>query len=649
MKKIFLFFGALFAVTAGVSAQDVMTYTDGVFNYSYTESDIKTTGSTASNVSVDIFTINSSEFSIETLSEVVGENIVRTIKLEITGLVDNEVSSIAIPESKDMQWNNVYSQKAEKIKLLDFAVFDADNYCYIVNTSAPLYASYAQYAKQVAENGVFASNYSIKKGSELISSGWICTSNNACWDDDEIDINPNLYYYCFDKVPKRGNELEVHTATLIQVISNKTIETENYTNCVTSYVPTTFREGALKDAKNLENIKSNNANFEVVDGDYLYNASKTVLYAVAADVTSGEIDLVGKTLYDYALENCTGVTVQYDKEAPAHIGVGNTIVDVRVAPKVMVDMTISDQRIGYAVSGVVNANNIDMIYDVMEADKAVYVDFRNATVNGALNVKPATGFNPNCLFYFADGTEGVTGTNVVVGKKCANLVVEDAKPFYNNVAFTADDASYERSVAADTWTTFVIPFETTAPEYTTSLASFDPETFVLKTTKTDYIRANTPYLFHNIYEDIAGISGTNCSVPVTGSTVKALADGTAKFVGVYEQTSISSESYNNIGVSSNGQFKWFKTGNVKSCHAYFEMSVSKPAKVKSCIKILDAEGEVIDTLNLDEVETAIDEIEVDSPVLDNRVYNLNGAVVGNTTSNLKKGIYIVNGKKVVKK
>ena len=53
--------------------------------------------------------------------------------------------------------------------------------------------------------------------------------------------------------------------------------------------------------------------------------------------------------------------------------------------------------------------------------------------------------------------------------------------------------------------------------------------------------------------------------------------------------------------------------------------------------------------NLDEVETAIDEIEVDSPVLDNRVYNLNGAVVGNTTSNLKKGIYIVNGKKVVKK
>lgn len=647
MKKIFLFFGALFAVTAGVRAQDVMTYTDGVFNYSYTDSDIKTTGSTVSNVSVDIVTSNvqSGEIGVETVSEVTGENVVRIVKLKITGLVDNEVSSIAIPESKDMPWNNAYSQTSEKINVLDFSAYDEEDWFYTVNTSSPLYVAYAQYAEQAATNAVFTRFYSIKKGSELIESGWV--NNNGELNDVVDDkINADLYYYCYDMV--KGTKAS-HNATLIQIISAKYIETENYTNCVTSYVPTTFKEGALKDAKNLENIKSNNANFEVVDGDYLYNASKTVLYAVAADVTSGEINLVGKTLYDYALENCTGVTVQYDKEAPAHIGVGNTIVDVRVAPEVMVDMTISDQRIGYAVSGVVNANNIDMIYGLMDPDKAVYVDFRNATVNGALNVKPATGFNPNCLFYFADGTQGVTGTNVVVGKKCANLVVEDAKPFYNKVAFTADDASYERSVAADTWTTFVIPFETTAPEYTTSLASFDPETFVLKTTKTDYIRANTPYLFHNIYEDIAGISGTNCSVPVTGSTVKALADGTAKFVGVYEQTSISSDSYNNIGVSSNGQFKWFKTGNVKSCHAYFEMSVSKPAKVKSCIKILDAEGEVIDTLNLDEVETAIDEIEVDSPVLDNRVYNLNGAVVGNTTSNLKKGIYIVNGKKVVKK
>lgn len=643
MKKIFLFFGALFAMTAGVSAQDVMTYTDGVFNYSYTESDIKTTGSTASNVSVDIVTSNASygEIGIETMSEVTGENVVSIVKLKITGLVDNEVSSIAIPESKDMPWNNAYSQKTEKIDVFDFSAYDEVNWFYTVDKSSSLYAAYVQYAEQAAANAVLTRACSIKKGSELIEAGWVNTSGELS-DENGDEINADLYYYCYDRKSD-------HEATLIELISVKTIKTENYTNCVTSYVPTTFKEGAFKDAKNLGYMVSNSANFKVVDDDYLYNTSKTVLYAVAADVTSGQIDLVGKTLCDYALENCTGVTVQYDKEAPAHIGVGNTIVDVRVAPEVMVDYTISGQRIGYAVSGVVNANNIDMIYDQMEADKAVYVDFRNAKVNGALNVKPATGFNPNCLFYFADGTEGVTGTNVVVGKKCANLVVEDAKPFYNNVAFTAEDASYERSFAADTWTTFVIPFQTTAPEYTTSLTSFDPETFVLKTSRTDIIQANTPYLFHNIYEDIAGISGTNCPVPVTDSTVKALADGTAKFVGVYEQTSISSDSYNNIGVSSNGQFKWFKTGNVKSCHAYFEMSVSKPAKVKSCIKILDAEGEVIDTLNLDEVETAIDEIEVDSPVLDNRVYNLNGAVVGNTTSNLKKGIYIVNGKKVVKK
>lgn len=647
MKKIFLFFGALFAASVSMSAQDVKTYTDGVFTYSYTDSDVKTTGSTSSDVVLDIDSRGAlqGEIGIETLSEVTGEDVVRTIKLKITGLVDNEVSSIAIPESKDMQWNNVYTKKSEKINIFDFTVFDADNYNYSVNTSDAGYTAYAQSMVQTIENGIFPAGYSLKKGSDLISSGWVNSSDGQCWDVDGNDINAALYYYCKD-VTGRST---VHQATLINIVTLASTTTENYTNCVTSYVPTTFKAGAFKDAKNLEHMMSNNANFEVVDGDYLYNASETVLYAVAADVTSGEIDLVGKTLYDYALQNCTGVTVQYDQTAPTHIGVGNTIVDARVAPEVTVDKTISDQRVGYAVSGVVNAHNIDLIYELMDADKAVYVDFRNATVNGSFKINPTASFNPNCLFYFADGTVGVTGTNVVVGKKCADFVVVDAKPFYNNVAFTAEDASYERSVAADTWTTFVIPFETTAPEYTTALTSFDPETFVLKTSKTDFIRANTPYLFHNIYEDIDGISGTNCSVPVTGSTIKALSDGTAKFVGVYEQTAVSSDSYNNIGVSSNGQFKWFQTGNVKSCHAYFELSVSKPANVKSCVKVLDADGDVIDTLDLEEVVTSIDEIEVDGPVVDNRVYNLNGAVVGNTTSNLKKGIYIVNGKKVVKK
>ena len=45
--------------------------------------------------------------------------------------------------------------------------------------------------------------------------------------------------------------------------------------------------------------------------------------------------------------------------------------------------------------------------------------------------------------------------------------------------------------------------------------------------------------------------------------------------------------------------------------------------------------------------TGISNIETSNKVLAGKVFNLNGQLVGTSTQNLNKGIYIVNGKKVI--
>lgn len=64
------------------------------------------------------------------------------------------------------------------------------------------------------------------------------------------------------------------------------------------------------------------------------------------------------------------------------------------------------------------------------------------------------------------------------------------------------------------------------------------------------------------------------------------------------------------------------------------------------ITVKDASGKVlsIDDLN---VLTGIGEVETKTKA-DDKVYDLNGRYVGNDLSNLQRGVYIVNGKKIVK-
>ena len=85
------------------------------------------------------------------------------------------------------------------------------------------------------------------------------------------------------------------------------------------------------------------------------------------------------------------------------------------------------------------------------------------------------------------------------------------------------------------------------------------------------------------------------------------------------------------GVTAEGKLAKINEGTtMKGLRAYFVFPVNAAAK-----------------LNFDGETTGINNIETNAAV-NGKVYNLNGQYVGNSLNGLKKGIYVVNGKKVIK-
>ncbi|MEE0336632.1 MAG: hypothetical protein U0I89_04990, partial [Prevotella sp.] len=105
-----------------------------------------------------------------------------------------------------------------------------------------------------------------------------------------------------------------------------------------------------------------------------------------------------------------------------------------------------------------------------------------------------------------------------------------------------------------------------------------------------------------------------------------------KFVGTYSPKTIFDKDFGKIwGVTADGKLAKINANTtMKGLRAYFVFPVNVAAK-----------------LNFDGETTGINNIETNAAV-NGKVYNLNGQYVGNSLNGLKKGIYVVNGKKVIK-
>ena len=206
-----------------------------------------------------------------------------------------------------------------------------------------------------------------------------------------------------------------------------------------------------------------------------------------------------------------------------------------------------------------------------------------------------------------------------------------------NVDYVAESAAADvilkRTFKADVWNTFVVPFQITNEELK---AAFGDEVAVatfeetangdfshvdFNTMATPAIQANTPVLIKTA-ETAVDLTFKNRTI--AGGEV--LVQGTNyNFVGTYAaSTTIEAGDY---FLSGDKLYKSAGATTIKGTRAYFVAKADTPAEVKVCI---------------DGISTRINDI--NGAAVNGAIYNL----AGQRVNNAQKGIFIVNGQKVVK-
>ena len=197
------------------------------------------------------------------------------------------------------------------------------------------------------------------------------------------------------------------------------------------------------------------------------------------------------------------------------------------------------------------------------------------------------------------------------------------------------DIKLTRTLVANKWNTFCVPFETkiagTALEGATVKAIGTVVGNVINLVDATKIEAGVPYLVMPTTGDI--VNPTFKSVTITEISAKEAGNADYKFVGTYSPKPIAEDDFGKIwGVTAEGKLAKINEGTtMKGLRAYFVFPTNAAAA----------------KLNFDGETTGINSIETEATV-NGKVYNLNGQYVGNSLNGLKKGIYVVNGKKVIK-
>lgn len=214
-------------------------------------------------------------------------------------------------------------------------------------------------------------------------------------------------------------------------------------------------------------------------------------------------------------------------------------------------------------------------------------------------------------FYDKDNVITWDGSKNVTSK----LVLKDDAPFYTPIDFTATAVELTRNVQAGI-NSFYLPFSVTATEVGAAKIATWKEGVTFTTQES--IAANTPF----ITTGATAATSLNFSGKEVAETPTTIG---GKFVGIYDpQTSTEG----NYGINSAGKIQ--AGSSTTPCKAFRAWLTENPSSARE--------------ITIDGDATGINTVSIENPVKE--VYNLNGVRVDRIGN---KGIYIINGKKVIVK
>lgn len=281
--------------------------------------------------------------------------------------------------------------------------------------------------------------------------------------------------------------------------------------------------------------------------------------------------------------------------------------------------------------------------------------------------------NPNTLYYIGAGEtapSGLSNSNLVQGSAATEIVLTEGYDFFVPTDFTASSIRYKTTPTTGTsgtggWTTIALPFDVShvtadgAPIdwfhskddsgknfWVRQFTGIDDDNAVLFG-NVEQMEANVPYIVafptdrwgaqYNLVGKEIVFHGTNArliaDVPMRLVTSKITFEGTTAASNVTDSYLLNAAG--NTFTRGNGAVSPFR--------AYFKPKDSALSS-KLAIKFVDDEPTAITDLTLDEADGTV------------AVYTLSGMRIGTVrivngkpqTDTLPKGVYIINGKKVIR-
>lgn len=279
----------------------------------------------------------------------------------------------------------------------------------------------------------------------------------------------------------------------------------------------------------------------------------------------------------------------------------------------------------------------DAFVDVKTDAELTYVDLTKTGIKGITVDRSTDAFKnvpKKAFIYLPAGNKVTAGTkNVIIGSVCENMEMADDAPYFEMAQdFTAlqvkQNRDYKDFVGKNC--TVYLPFALDE-EQASSLGTFYEMTGIadgkIMFTSVKETEANMPYMFKPAKETVSAkmveVKATIPGAPVVGS---------ATFEGTYDQKSILSDA--------STQYYCFKAEDGKLVHVIDNSMTVDPFRCYIKVTGGASLGRFLDIV-VDDETTAVKNIKVGSE--DNVYYDLSGRRVLYP----KKGMYIMNGKKVI--
>lgn len=251
--------------------------------------------------------------------------------------------------------------------------------------------------------------------------------------------------------------------------------------------------------------------------------------------------------------------------------------------------------------------------------------------------------NPNALIY-ADAETTGANANDIVGETCANLTITEGNAFHAPKAFTATQVSYNRAFnAADGYvSSFVLPFAMNTADVDGKVYKFNAVNGdnVNFTEVTDQLEANVPYLIvANSANPFSKALAKEVKIEATPEKMEVTANNAPGFahIGSYNTTKVTSTAEATYYGYTGGKFVKANTGTLNPFRTLIKATGTTATQFS-----LKLDGEVTGIIG---VNTELGKVDV---------YNLEGKLVrsqveaATALQGLEKGVYVINGKKVMK-